>query len=526
MAIAKKTTGAGKKSNDTESPKPPRLSQTDEPVRNQVAIKRPGTVRIPKKAVGGDKLDLRSAVLKEIENEEKKTDTAAPAEEKAIETAKAGADVFPVIPSWKKIGGREIKPEQKPPADAVDGLVKAVAKPFMPVAAKTETTGADLPPEQAVKRPLHIYRKISVSFIIVALGLLGIISYYSLVKVVITVEPKSEKINNNLVVDIFDENNTDVKDGSVVGIVRQIEVEQSKEFSATGANILGEEAIGTVKIVNNYTKNQPLVASTRLLSADNKLFRIKDTVNVPANGSAEVAIYADKPSADMAIGPSKFTIPGLWAGLQDKIYAESSAPVVYQQKAQKIIQQIDIDNAINDLKNSLAKQAESEVGANFKSKYDQALYKIDDDSVASETDAKSGEEKDSFTVTVKAKVTVVAFQDEAIKKITEQKLISALPENKKLLEFDKDKITYNLSSFDVDNGTASVDSNFEGLISFKDDAQIIDKNKLVGLTGDQLNEYLASLPEISGFKVEFFPEFIKKVPNLADRIEIKVTPAK
>jgi hypothetical protein len=464
--------------------------------------------------------------LKEIENEEKKTDTAAPAEEKAMETAKAGADVFPVIPSLKKIGGREIKPDQKSPADAVDGLAKAAAKPFAPAVAMPEIAGTDLPPEQAVKRPLHIYRKISVSFIIVALGLLGIISYYSLVKVVITVEPKSEKINNNLVVDIFDENNTDVKDGSVVGIVRQIEVEQSKEFSATGANILGEEAVGTVKIVNNYTKNQPLVASTRLLSADNKLFRIKDTVNVPANGSAEVAIYADKPSADMAIGPSKFTIPGLWAGLQDKIYAESSAPVVYQQKAQKIIQQIDIDNAINDLKNSLAKQAESDVGANFKSKYDQALYKIDDESVVSETDAKSGEEKEKFTVTVKAKVTVVAFQDEAIKKITEQKLISALPENKKLLEFDKDKITYNLSSFDVDNGTASVDSNFEGLISFKDDAQIIDKNKLVGLTGDQLNEYLASLPEISGFKVEFFPEFIKKVPNLADRIEIKVTPAK
>lgn len=379
---------------------------------------------------------------------------------------------------------------------------------------------SDKPREVAPKeRSLHLYRKISISFIVLTGLLLAFIFYFSFVKVEIKVKPKKESVNNNLIADINSESGT-AREGAIVGEIKEVELETSQEFDASGKNVIGQEAIGKVKIINNYNKNQPLVATTRLLSSDNKLFRIKDTVNVPANGSVEVDIYADEPSSEMAIGPSKFTIPGLWAGLQNQIYAESSEAVKYQEKVQRIIQPIDIEGAREVLEGKLTEMAKTDSATELQGKYSQLLFKINKDTVVAETDAKAGEEKDKFTLKIKGKVGIVAFNDAEIRKIAEQKLKAALPESRKLAGFDQDKLTYNLTDFDIAQGSASVEVNFSGEAIAKDES-VLDKSKLVGLTADQLNDYLASLPEIESFEVKFRPAFISKVPELVDSIKIE-----
>jgi hypothetical protein len=276
------------------------------------------------------------------------------------------------------------------------------------------------------------------------------------------------------------------------------------------------------QIVNNYIKNQPLVATTRLLSADNKLFRLKDTINVPAGGSVEAEIYADQPSAEMAVGPGKFTIPGLWAGLQDKVYGESSEAVVYRQKKQSVIEQIDIDSGTKDLKEQLKNKVESEAVAAYKEKYKQVLFKFDENSITVTTDGSAGEEKENVNIKLTAKVLVVAFNDDASKKLAEQKMKSSIADNQELVEFNQDKITYSLSSADVANGTAAVEASFEGRALPKAGASLVDKQKLVGLSGDQLNQYLASLPEVASFEVKFSPDFFKRAPYSADRIIVEL----
>lgn len=376
--------------------------------------------------------------------------------------------------------------------------------------------------EPAHKRPLSLYRRISISFIILTAILLSVVAYFSLVKAVITIVPKAENASGNMLLDVYDEQAAPAKDNSLVGAVRALDLKEEKSFSATGEKNLGEEVSGTARIVNNYNKNQPLVASTRLLAPDGKLFRIKDTVNVPANGSVEVEIYADKPGAEMAIPPTRFTIPGLWAGLQDKIYAQTDAKIDYQQKTQKFIQQIDIDNGVKDLKDGLLKQADAATDAAPKDKYGQLLYKVDDNSIGLEFGGKADEEKDSFTIKIMAKVIAVGFSREAAETLARQKLIADLSQEKELVEFNKDKIVYNLNSTDVEHGGASIEVNFEGTVMPRGESNIVDKQKLVGLSASQLDEYLASLPTIASFQVDFKPSFIRKVPNLADRIEVVI----
>jgi len=59
-------------------------------------------------------------------------------------------------------------------------------------------------------------------------------------------------------------------------------------------------------------------------------------------------------------------------------------------------------------------------------------------------------------------------------------------------------------------------------MALREDAEVIDRNKLLGLTSEQLNQYLSNIPEIAGYEIKFYPSFIQKVPNLIDRIKVEI----
>ncbi|MFH1661861.1 MAG: hypothetical protein ABIA02_02085 [Candidatus Falkowbacteria bacterium] len=371
------------------------------------------------------------------------------------------------------------------------------------------------------KRSLGIYKKIAFSFIILTAILFAVVFYFSYVKAEITVVPKEERISSDLVIDIFDsDKRSGTEDGGILGVIKQVEIGQTEVYSASDIEIIEEEVVGKVTLINNYNKNQPLVAKTRLLSPDNKLFRIKNTVNVPAGGTLEVDVYADEPSKDMVIGATQFTIPGLWAGLQDQIYGESKEPMNYSQIIKRYIKQDDIDDGVKDLKRSLLLKAESEIGEAYET-YDQVIYEIDDNSMSQEIDGKVGEEKDEFSITMKTFVTVIAFNDEEIYEMAKKRIISILPDDKELTEFNKENIIYNLDNSNINQGVASVNVNLFGKMAMKEDF-IVDKSKLLGLSRDQVEAYLDSLSEVSSHKIKFYPAFIKTAPNLIDRIEVKI----
>lgn len=82
----------------------------------------------------------------------------------------------------------------------------------------------------------------------------------------------------------------------------------STSVTASGTQQVSRAATGIVTIYNEYsTAAQPLVATTRLITADGTLYRIKNTITVPgateksdgtlSPGSISTSIYADKPGA-------------------------------------------------------------------------------------------------------------------------------------------------------------------------------------------------------------------------------------
>ncbi len=375
-------------------------------------------------------------------------------------------------------------------------------------------------------RSINIYRRIAYFFIFLVFILLLTSAYFLLTKVVITLVPDQQRMSNNLIFDVKDkDSDASVSRSSIKGVVKTMQIEYKKAYPASGSEVIGKEAIGQAIIFNNYSKSQMLVATTRLLSASGQLFRLKNTVNVPAGGSIKVEIYADEPTPEMAINPTKFNIPGLWAGLQDKIYAETKEKIVYQQKIKKHLIQKDIDNGIRDMRQQLLSKAKTEINKKYND-YDEVIYNIDDDSIQSSIDAEVGDEINEANITMSAKVVVVAFKGQEASALAKKKFITSLSDNKELVNFDQKNIIYSLNNYNDIDGVATINATFEGKISLKKDSSVIDKEKIIGLNKKQLEIYLDNLEDVSGHEIKFYPsflpDFLKKVPRLPERINIKV----
>jgi hypothetical protein len=379
---------------------------------------------------------------------------------------------------------------------------------------------------ETISRPVGIYRKISFFFILLTVILLGAALYFFFVSLTVEVTPKTERVSDKLGVTVSNAplNQPGINLSNAVNIqgsVEQIPVKQRKTYEATGANVLGEEIVGRVSIVNNYSEDKTLVATTRLLSQDGKLFRIKDKVTIPSGGTTKVDIYTDQPSPDMAIGPTTFSIPGLWAGLQDKIYAKSTSSFAYQSNVQKFVQASDIDKAMQDLKASLLKEVNDQFTGNYKG-YDKVTVKVDDGSLVASSSVKANQKIDSFNLELSAMVDVVAFQSADVKKMAQARLVSVIPTDEKFVGLNEKEIQYNLTNIDFKGGTATLDVPIVGTMALSDTDNAVDKTKLVGLSADQIDQYLLSLDKFSDVKLIFTPPFIKKAPSLVDRIKIVI----
>lgn len=373
------------------------------------------------------------------------------------------------------------------------------------------------------KRSISFYRKFAIRFTIAVMVLIGIVAFFSFSKLTVSVVPNEELVNENLIITVADENASSTAEvgNTLKGIVRSLIIEDEKIYDATGEEASSESFSGKAFIINKNNVAQTLVVKTRLLTPDNKLFRIKKTVTIPAGGEVEVEVYPDQPSADMAISPSTFIIPGLNQALQAKIYAESREAFSIGGNMIKYISADDLTNAKKDLSLSLMEKAKTEAASRFP-QYDKIIYNVDITKIITATDAKENDKKGEFKMKARGSVQVIAFSQAEAMKLIEGKLKVSVPEGQVLSGLNESSVSYSLESSDEAAKTASVKAAFSGRTTLAEGVEIIDRNKLVNLSRDQINDYLKTVEGISAYKLEFSPSFISKAPSLSDRIKVEI----
>ncbi len=374
-------------------------------------------------------------------------------------------------------------------------------------------------------RPISIYKKIAASFIVLTLLLVFVVVYFSVVSVKIIIIPNKERTATSFIATVQDESvQQGVKGMGMSGIVEKISLNVSDKFKATGKDVTGTEVSGTVTIHNTSKRDQPLIKTTRLLSPDNKLYRLKETVRISAGEKIEnVEVYADQPDREMEIGPTRFTIPGLSPSAQELIYAESQKKFVYQETGDTLLSAQDIEQAKAKLKLQLEEKIQQITEGDKYKKYDNIVFGVKNEEIKYTSEAKVGDEIEEFNMVATVEGTaVVGFSTEDVAELALLKVSEALPDDKELESFNEDNFVYSIDRHDLENKTADVKIEVVAQMILKSDTDIIKTDRLVGLTREQLDDYLSSLREIAGYEVKFTPRWINKVPALADHVKVEI----
>ncbi len=373
-------------------------------------------------------------------------------------------------------------------------------------------------------KSLKMYRRLAFRFLALVAVFLLIIAYFTVTKLTVIIVPAAERISDSVQFEVVSstEAATSLPAARVVpGEIIENLISTEKVYSTSGEEKIGEEVVGQVVIYNEYSRSQPLVATTRLLSPEQKLFRIKEGVTVPAGGSVKVDAYADIVSPEMAIEPTRLTIPGLWLGLQDQIYAINEEGFEYKSKIRNFVRQADLDLAINDIRHVLKNKLEQEINWQMRPG-DAIAYEIDSASSLLTIEAKLGEEREDFLAKAENQAIIVRFSQQRAEELLQAKLAFSLPEEKELTSFSSEQITYTLNDYNLETGQAVVTASFTGSVRLKENNNFIDQGQLSNLNQGQIEEYLNSFSEIADFELKFFPTFIRRAPHLTDRIEIKI----
>ncbi len=373
-------------------------------------------------------------------------------------------------------------------------------------------------------RSLHLslYRKIATVFVLLAVGLFGFVLYLSFARALVTIVPKTEPVSTELSVAVAEAPKVGVQ--SVPGYVLETVVDGTKTVTAEPSG--GEKpveglACGTVTIVNGQAKDQPLVATTRLLTPQGVLFRIKRSVTVPAGGKIDVEACADKPGAAGDVGPTKFTIPGLNATLQQKTYAESSKPMTGGSSVSAVTSEVDLKKAEESLTAELTAKAMAKLKALVPSELGEGAFSTAN-VVMRETNAVPGAKQSSFTVSLSLHVVGVFYDPIALGQSAGAALRTSVGAGKDLVSVDQGSVSAVLDAADPAAKSASLRVKVSGAAVLRQGPDAFDKSRIAGLTPKDAEQYLRSLPSVSSAKVRLRPAWARTVPTLQDHIDITV----
>jgi hypothetical protein len=250
------------------------------------------------------------------------------------------------------------------------------------------------------------------------------------------------------------------EEGVVPAKMEQLEKEKKEEFNATGSKNGGGKAIGKVVIYNDFSAdNQPLVSTTRLETADGKIFRITKSIVVPGmtkigtetkSGAIEVDVVADKAGREYNIDPADFKIPGFKGGPKfDKFYARSAKTMTGGSTGEtSLVSSQDISEA----KEKIIAEAEEEAIRDLKQSLP-AERKIFNDSVVVELESAApsaavGVETDKFFYTVRVRAKTLSFSEEDIKEIIKART----DENREGMIAFRTPLNYILSEENLEKG--------------------------------------------------------------------------
>ncbi|MCX6744414.1 MAG: hypothetical protein NTX82_02730 [Candidatus Parcubacteria bacterium] len=373
-----------------------------------------------------------------------------------------------------------------------------------------------MPQRHHINPPLSIYRKIAFSFIVLTVILIGVVFYFTLSYSYITITPNAKEVSTDFNFIIVEDSNAQKPDeGIFAGQIINQTLGGEKEFDATGSQQVSSEFIGKVKLLNKLSSDQILIVKTRLLSPEGNIFRLKNQVEIPANGSIVTDVYPDDLTKTTATAGTKFTVPGLSQNMQQFISAEAVSDFLASGQMLKVVSQEDLDKAVVSYADELAQQAVKDADDNM-------AKILSKEVVAKEFSQKAGDQADKLKLKLNIKVIGVIFDENQVKTFAKKTLEGQVTADYQLVSDSSDQLIYEIEKTDLANKLVQIKSNVKGMTVISENSQILDREKLIRMSQDDLKSYLENFDSVEKVEISFFPSWAKKMPFFQDHIIIKV----
>ncbi len=317
--------------------------------------------------------------------------------------------------------------------------------------------------------------------------------------------------------------------------------ESSTELAATGEKNVESKASGKIVVYNDFgPQSQPLIKNTRFQAPDGKIYRIRGSIVVPGQktadgktvpGSLEVDVYADAPGAEYNIGLVDFTIPGFKGSPRyEKFYARGKTPMTGGFSGlTKIVSDADVEKAREkitaELKDALfaAAIAQKPKGAVL---YKNAVSYDFTDSVGADAADKNPDDS-SVNFTVKGSLTAVLFNAEDLSKRIVQTSIASVDAsaNDRILVTNIEELTFapkGNAALPKEGETYAFLLNGTANAVWQIDAEALSM-KLAGVKKADYRNVFADFPGIEKANARIRPFWKTKFPSDAAKIQVEIS---
>lgn len=442
-------------------------------------------------------------------------------------------DIFP--PSHKNYNeDGDYKKDEIPAAEAMPSIapyIEVTPKPKITFSAASSKN--DIPPQNNPKFSgvFKFFAKLAVIIIIVLTAMIVIDAKYA--QAVIVLIPQTSPVNASNTISVNPKITTANLEKLIIpGITITIDKDFSGDFKATGKVNNQSKAKGVVKITNNYTNAQTLIAGTRLQPPADKFspplskdqspwFRTLKTVTIQPKESVMVEVIADEPGPQYNIEPSAFSIPGL-VGTPQYAYILSQSLEKFSGGADSTVLQVtqqDLDNAKNSLSSIIRDQAINALRQKLSG--DDVLIPETVNTVIDDItfNAAAGAMQDVFSATAKVQASALAVRQSDLNDIG-KKIIQTNIQSGFALDDKNFKVNQSYVKTDQINGLIILNINVEGQEYYQFDNQAI-KQALAQKSITEAKAILANDANIKTYTISLKPFWRRNLPSDPDKINIK-----
>jgi hypothetical protein len=396
-----------------------------------------------------------------------------------------------------------------------------------PVLKKGKSTPQPHPTASAVKKKT-IWWPVS---IILGLVIIAGVSYVLIEpKAEVSVWPKTASLEFNAQVMVSASQN---QTAFISGEVRLQETTASQQFPATGVEMKTTKASGKITVYNAYsTSPQTLIATTRFVSDNGKLFRTPQKLVIPGAhyegsklipGEIEITVEAGEPGEQYNIGPSTFSLPGL-AGTPryTAFYAKSFSPMTGGASAEvKKVTTQDIATA----EEILRAQALENCRTSLLSAISLDDFVVVQDAIKAEvqeatSSVKAGANADNFTFQVKAKAQTIIFKRADISAFAKEYVLSHLAAGQELAE-NSLAVSFDPKEVDLANQKIFLDVAISAKTYKTVDENAI-KEVVKNQSASQIISSLGMFPEIVKSQARLWPFWTNVAPSEAAGISVEI----